>query len=388
MRVFIASDSFKGCMTSKSANEMMARGIHRADGSIETDLFVISDGGEGMTEAFASAFDAKKSTMKTVDLYGRGIHVLWAFDEKTQTACVDAAGMLGLTLYPRESRHVLDASSKGLGLVCREILKNRKVKRLVIGLGGTGTNDGGMGFAQAFGMVFYDQNHKVLSACAANLSRIAFIDKRRFTLPGDVELIAACDVSNHLLGSKGATHVYGRQKGLKPQQIVRIEEGMRQLNAKIIQTFHVDVNQLAGSGAAGGLGGMLCGPFGARMMSGIEVLEKGSTMIERMKKADYLFTGEGQSDAQSAYGKVVSRIGQIGKELDIPVIDVSGAIGLGAEKLYDQGVDAIFSTADRAMTFQSALRHGPEKLENATFNIMRLILAAERKTRHELETAD
>lgn len=341
-----------------------------------------------MTEAFASAFDAKKSSMKTTDLYGRGIHVLWAYDEKTHTACVDAASMLGLTLYARESRHPLDASSRGLGLVCREILKNRKVKRLVIGLGGTGVNDGGMGFAQVFGMVFYDRNRKVLPAGATSLARIAFIDKRGFTLPGDVELIAACDVSNRLLGSRGATHVYGRQKGLKPSQIVKVEEGMCQLNAKILQTFHMDMNELPGSGAAGGLGGMLCGPFGAKMISGIEVLERGSTMIERMKKADYIFTGEGQSDAQSAWGKVVSRIGQIGKELDIPVIDVSGAIGLGAEKLYDQGVTAIFSTADRAMTFQSALRHGPEKLENTSFNLMRLILAAERKTRHELETAD
>lgn len=368
-------------MTSMEANQHIARGLKEADPDVETDLFAISDGGEGMTDAFARAFGAPLQRMHTVDLYGRPIRIHWAIDEASSTACVDAASMLGVTLYPHGERYPLQASSYGLGEAIRQILSQKKIRRLIIGLGGTGVNDGGMGLAAAFGAVFYDRSRHVLEPCAASLTRIAFIDKRSFRFPASIELVAACDVSNHLLGSRGATHIFGRQKGLRPGQIAYVEKGMSQLRDKIQQTFHVDMNSQAGSGAAGGLGGMLISVFGARMTSGIDLLMESPLARDAFEKADFIITGEGQSDAQSASGKVVCRIGRMAADYGKPCICIAGALGEGYEKLYDCGVCAIFSTADRAMSFVYALRHGPQKLTQEAYNVMRLIAAA--KHMHE-----
>ena len=152
---------------------------------------------------------------------------------------------------------------------------------------------------------------------------------------------------------------------------------MEKLNAKIDQTFHVNMNDFTGAGAAGGLGGMLIGVFRARMVSGMEILEDGD-LKRALQECDFIFTGEGQTDSQSADGKVVSRLAAWAREYEIPMVVISGALGPGYERLYDQGVDAMFSTADRAMSFAYALRHGPKKLEQETWNLMRLILAARR----------
>lgn len=287
--------------------------------------------------------------------------------------------MLGVTLYPHGERKPLQASSYGLGKACRQILAQKKVDRLIIGLGGTGTNDGGMGFAQAFGVVFYDRNRKPLEACAANLAKIAFIDKRSFTPPASGMLEAACDVSNRLLGPKGATHVFGKQKGLRPQQVLQVEKGMQQLRDKLDQTFHVDVNAFASSGAAGGLGAMLIGVFKADCRSGVDILMEAPRLRQALETADYVITGEGQSDAQSASGKVVSRVGEISRSYGKPCICICGALADGYEKLYEQGIDAIFATADRAMSFVFALRHGPQKLAQEAYNVMKLILTVERR---------
>lgn len=379
MNYLIASDSFKGCMSSSEANERLKRGILRACPEAHTELFSISDGGEGMTQAFVQASHGQMRMLKAWDLYGRPFWSEYGVDENGTTACIEAAGTLGVTLYPHGRRRPMEASSYGFGMMVREVMK-RDVRRIILGLGGTGTNDGGMGFLQAFGCVFYDQYRKPLACCAQNLSKIAFIDKRGFHFDGSIELIAACDVDNPLLGPKGATKVFGRQKGLRPAQMEAVEKGMVHFAAKIRQTFHVDMTSKPGSGAAGGLGGILQSVFGARFESGIQVLADIGNLEEKIAQADFVLTGEGQSDLQSSYGKAVSRLARMGKACGTPVVCVSGALGVGYEKLYEQGVCALFSTADRAMSFTQALHHGPAKLEQTAYNLARLIAAAGKET--------
>lgn len=378
MKIFIASDSYKGCMSSVQANEQIERGIHRADPSVICDCFAISDGGEGFVEAFAAAGGMQIRSMTVSDLYGTRIRVQYAYDPNSRTAAVEAASMLGLTLTPRALRRPMDASSYGLGELCRQILREHEVDRLFIGLGGTGTNDGGMGFLEAFGAKFFDRSRRRIAPCANSLGKVAFIDKREFRVPSRVEMIAACDVVNPYTGAQGATHVFGPQKGLRPAQILLVEKGMRYFAGKIDQTFHVQLEDKPGGGAAGGLGGVLGEVFGAHMVSGIDLLASGRHMKEKMEAADLIITGEGQSDSQSACGKAVGRIGDLAKECGKPLIVISGALGKGYEALYDHGVCALFSTADRAMAFSQALQSGPEKLERAAENIMRLLLAAKR----------
>ncbi len=380
MKILIASDSFKGCMSSKEANWAMEKGILKADSHLQTECFPISDGGEGMVEAFIAAYEARRFKMATQDLYGVPITVDWALDEKTGTACVEAASCVGLTLYPPEIRYPMNTSSYGLGLLVKKVLARSDVKRIIIGLGGTGSNDGGIGFIAAFGAGFYDRQRCPLDPCTRNLNRIAYIEKRTFHYNTRKPIIAACDVSNPLLGEKGATYVFGRQKGLIPALQREVEVGMENLNRKVIQTFHVDMNRLKGSGAAGGLGGMILGIFGATMLSGIDVLEKGG-LFQKIQEADYVFTGEGQTDAQTIHGKAVAQIAHLCKRADVPLICICGGMLPGAELLYHEGVSAIFSSADRAMSFSYALSHGPEKVEKQAYNVTRLILAAERRKR-------
>lgn len=378
MKIFIASDSYKGCMSSREANYRIEKGLHKADPQAKCSSFCISDGGEGFVEAFAQAFQARVEKAEAHDLYGRPLTVSYAWQPERKTVCVEAASVLGLTLYPRPSRRPMEASSHGLGQLCAKLIRELSPQQVVIGLGGTGTNDGGMGFLGAFGARFYDRSRHLLRPSAQNLSKIAFIDKREFSFPASVQFVAACDVSNPFIGENGATHVFGRQKGLRPFQIAGVEKAMSWFCAKIDQTFHVNLNAYPGAGAAGGLGGMLGAVFDARIESGIRLLASGSRMIEEIQDADLVITGEGQSDEQSANGKAVAQIGKMASQYDKPVVVISGALSTGYEKLYDLGIDALFSTADRAMSFSQALKSGPEKLEAQAENIMRLLQAAER----------
>lgn len=375
MNFLIASDSFKGCMSSNEANERMKRGIEKALPHSRCKTFVISDGGEGMADAFVDACKGEMRMIKAWDLYGKPIFASYGYDPKTDTACIEAASTLGVTLYPHGRRKPLEASSFGFGMMVKDVMK-RGVRQIVIGLGGTGTNDGGMGFLQAFGCVFYDASRRPLPCCAQSLAKIAFIDKRGFRFDRSVKLIAACDVENPLLGMKGATYVFGRQKGMRAHQIEETERGMEHFAAKIQQTFHVDMTVCSGGGAAGGLGALLQSVFKAQFESGIQVLADIGRLEEKIAWADFLFTGEGQSDLQTSYGKAVSQLAHMARKYQIPVVCLSGALGVGYEKLYDQGVCALFSTADRAMSFSQALHHGPAKLEQAACNLARLIGAS------------
>ncbi len=372
MKILVASDSYKGCMTSKTANAQIAAGLTLSLPSAQIEQFPISDGGEGMAEAFASACHGKLYMAQTRDLYGMPIEVRWAYDPSTNTACIDAASCLGLTLYPKEQRRPMEASSYGLGVLIAEILRTSP-ERLIIGLGGTGTNDGGMGILAALGCRFFDASRRSLAAKAGNLHKIAFISKSHFRLPRQTQIIAACDVDNPLLGSHGATWFFGKQKGLSAQEQKRLEDAMAHYEAKLNQTFHVSTANMASAGAAGGIGAVLIGVMRAKARSGVSLLAEYGHLEEKIASSQLIFTGEGQTDAQTLHGKVVDVLCEMGKKANIPVICLSGALGIGYEGLYERGAAGIFSTADRAMSFKTALESGPTKLLKLSYNIGMLL---------------
>ncbi|WP_283651131.1 glycerate kinase family protein [Ileibacterium valens] len=372
MNILVACDSYKGCMSSAQANQQIKKGLIAANPELEVSTFEIADGGEGMVDAFVEASQGQIRKASCFDLYGRRIIVRYGYDPKTRTACVEAASCLGLTLYPKERRQPLETSSYGLGVLIREVIKT-DVETLIIGLGGTGTNDAGMGMLEAFGAVFYNKSRRRIHASSGTLNRIAFIDKSHFHFPGQISLVAACDVNNPLLGEQGATFIFGKQKGLSKMEQYRTESGVSHAADKIEQTFHVDIRSKPGSGAAGGLGGMLIGVLDARMEPGLEILARIGQFEEKIQNADLVITGEGQSDLQTLYGKAVFSVAQMAQAQNVPVIVLSGALCAGYEKLYDYGICGIFSTADRAMTFPVAIAQGPQKLEQAAFSLMKLI---------------
>ena len=372
MKVVIACDSFKGCMSSRQVASQVAKGIHRVNAQIETYEYVIGDGGEGTVEAFHETCQGCIQNVETTNAYGKKQMSEYTIIEDGNCAVIEVANIIGLSMTPREERYPLHGSSFGVGSVILDAI-NKGCKKIIIGLGGSATNDGGMGLLQCLGARFYDASHKYLSPQAMNLEKIRYIDFNRLNRLEGVELIAACDVKNHLLGDMGATNVFGKQKGLYPNQIKKVEAGMLNYRDQIQRYTKVDIDQFDGAGAAGGIGAVLIGILHAKMTPGIKLLMSYSDIEEKIAHSDLVITGEGQSDRQTMYGKVPVGILDIAKKYDKPVICLSGALGIGYMDLYDLGFVGIYSIADRAMNFQQALEHAPEKLEAASYALLRTI---------------
>lgn len=372
MKVVIACDSFKGCMTSKQVATQITKGIHRLDPTIQTVSYVIGDGGEGTVAAFHETCHGVMQQVKTTDAYGKKIETNYTLIENGTCAVIEVANIIGLSMHPREARTPFFGSSYGVGTVILDAVA-KGCKKIIIGLGGSATNDGGMGLLQSLGARFYDHNHQYLSPQAINLDKIRYIDFNRLNKLEGIELIAACDVKNYLLGEQGATYIFGKQKGFYPNQIKKLDLGMENLRDQILRYTSIDINTFEGGGAAGGIGAVLIGLLKAKMIPGISLLQSYSDMEDAIQSCDLVITGEGQSDQQTMFGKVPVGILNIANKYDKPCICLSGALGIGYMDLYPLGFVGIYSIADRAMSFQQALENAPDKLESATYSIFKTI---------------
>lgn len=372
MKVVIACDSYKGCMTSREVAQRMEEGIWQVDSNICTKSYIIADGGEGTVEAFHETCHGKKQIVQASDAYGKRIMTEYTIIDDGNTAVIEVANIIGLNMHEREKRAPFFGSSFGVGTVILHAVEIG-CKKIIIGLGGSATNDGGMGLLQALGCRYYDSMHQYLSPQAMNLEKVRYIDFNRLNKLEGIELIAACDVKNHLLGENGATYVFGKQKGFYPNQIRKIETGMENFRNQIQRYTSIDINEFEGGGAAGGIGAVLIGLLGAKMIPGIDLLLSCSDIEEEIADCDLVITGEGQSDQQTMYGKVPVGILRLANRYQKPCICISGALGIGYQSLYDLGFIGIYSIADRAMSFQQALEQAPEKLTAATYGIMKTI---------------
>lgn len=372
MKVVIACDSYKGCMTSREVAQRIEKGIWQVDSNICTKSYIIADGGEGTVEAFHETCQGKKQTVQASDAYGKRIMTEYTIIDDGNTAVIEVANIIGLNMHEREKRAPFFGSSFGVGTVILHAVE-MGCKKIIIGLGGSATNDGGMGLLQALGCRYYDSMHQYLSPQAMNLEKVRYIDFNRLNKLKGIELIAACDVKNHLLGENGATYVFGKQKGFYPNQIRKIEMGMENFRNQIQRYTNIDINEFEGGGAAGGIGAVLIGLLGAKMIPGIDLLLSCSDIEDEIADCDLVITGEGQSDQQTMYGKVPVGILRLANRYQKPCICISGALGIGYQSLYDLGFIGIYSIADRAMSFQQALEQASEKLTAATYGIMKTI---------------
>lgn len=372
MKIVVACDSFKACMTSKEAAGTIERGIKKANPEHEVLCFPMADGGEGTAQVFCELLNGEMEVTDTIDAYGERIEAGYAYCRDRDLVVMDVASCIGLGMVPKEKRNPLVTNSRGVGRMLKNII-DKGYKNIVIGLGGSSTTDGGMGVLAEFGVIFYDQRHRPLRPSSYGLGRIAYIDRSEFYFPKDVNLIVASDVKNPLLGEEGAVYVFGRQKGIFPNQMEEVDDWMAHYVQKMEQTFHVDLNANPGAGAAGGLGAVFTSVFGARMVSGVELCVEYAKLEDAIKEADLVYTGEGQSDAQTKFGKVPYGILQVAKKYNKPVICLSGALGLGYDELYEEGFIGIFSAADRAMDFHTALSLGPEKMEALAYSMTKCL---------------
>ncbi|MEO7299140.1 MAG: glycerate kinase [Verrucomicrobiota bacterium] len=333
LRVLIAPDKFKGTLSAKNAARAMARGWKKSRPEDVLELLPISDGGDGFGEIISQLIGAKPRKIKTVNAAHQPIETMWWWNAKTKTAVIESAKIIGLAMLPPKTFHPFQLDTFGLGKVLRAVQK-RGCRHCVIGIGGSATNDGGFGMARALGWKFLDQQGKIIESWIElkSLAKIASPKTAR------MKITVAVDVQNPLLGSRGATRIYGPQKGLREDDFDIAENALRKLAQVLSSAFRRSGNRLKaelqtkdfakipGAGAAGGLGFGLMAFLGAKPESGFEIFSLAANLEKRLLKKDLVLTGEGAIDRQTLMGKGVGQIALLCQKYRIPCIGIAGVV--------------------------------------------------------------
>lgn len=372
MNIVIASDSFKGSLTSKEAAQSIDAGIRRVFPDAHISRMSIADGGEGTAEALIDCLGGHMESVEVLSPQARKIRACYGVLSSGQVI-VEMAAASGLILEPEDQRKIMTATTFGTGQLIKAALEAGH-KIIYVAIGGSATNDGGIGMAQALGVSFLDRNGNEAGFGGQVLQNITSIDMTgRNPLVGQAEIIVMCDVDNPLYGPRGAAAVYGPQKGATPLQVSLLDDGLRHLGELVKNQLNKDNSEIPGSGSAGGLGFGLISFADARMSRGIEMMLDLCGFDEKIRHADLVITGEGQIDRQSAYGKVLAGISKRALIYNVPVIAVTGSIGEGAEELYRHGIRAISSAVCRPMDVREAIKNSDKLIPDATERIMRAI---------------
>lgn len=372
LKLLFASDSFKGSLTSRQTAEILEKAATEVFGSVECISLPVADGGEGTLDALLHAIHAKKIYVDAYDPLMRPIRVPFA-DLGGNSAVIEMAQVSGLPLVPVGERNPLHTTSYGTGEVLRHAL-DMGFRDITLAIGGSATNDGGMGFASALGIKFMDDTGVVLDGKGEDLEKVSKIDLSGLdSRIKETKLTVMCDVSNPLCGAEGAAYTYGAQKGADTAALEKLEKGMCNYRDVIKEIFSVDPDTISGSGAAGGLGAALAIFLGARMKPGIETVLDLAGFDGMLEGVDLVVTGEGRADWQSCYGKVMHGVGRRAKAKDIPVVGLCGSLGEGAFQLMDQGISSLMVTVDGPMGLSEAMEKAEDLYYKSALRMFRFI---------------
>ncbi|MCC3755871.1 glycerate kinase [Staphylococcus capitis] len=373
-KIVIAPDSFKESMTAKEAATAIQNGFQEVfNDQVTYDLIPMADGGEGTTEALKEALKATSYTVQVKDPLFRNIDASYARSDQYETAIIEMAEASGLHLLTHEERNPLQTSSYGTGQLINEALKHG-VKKIILGIGGSATNDGGVGMLQALGVSFKDVEHNEIKPGGAALNTIHRIDTTHLNpLLQNVEIKVACDVTNPLLGDQGATIIYGPQKGATEKMIPKLDSALSHYHDKIKEELQKSVKDIPGAGAAGGMGTALLAFLDANLQAGIDVVLDETRFQERVKDAQIVITGEGKMDKQTIYGKTPIGVAKVAKAYDIPVIAICGSLDDQYQEVYRHGIDTVFSITEYPSDLKTTLENGPQFMQRTATNIARLI---------------
>lgn len=371
MRKYVViPDSFKGCLSSGEICDIIAREIRRRDPEARVCALPVADGGEGTVDAFLGALGGEKVAVPCRDPYGRPLTAHYGLFPDGKTAVIEMAAAAGLPLVG-EDRRVADATTYGVGQLIAHALR-RGAERIILGLGGSATNDGGCGAAAALGVEFLDAEGKAFVPVGGTLRRIAHI-RTGGLLPAlrQAEVIAMCDIDNPLCGESGAAAVFAPQKGADAATVRMLDEGLAHLAAVIEKDLGRSLLTIPGGGAAGGFGAGSVAFLGARLQMGIEaVLDL--TDFDRLAADAYLvITGEGRLDSQSLRGKVVVGVARRARALGVPVVALVGSSETDIAAVYDAGVTAVFPINPAPTTLSEALAHARTHLAFTAENVLR-----------------
>ena len=377
MKVVIAPQTFKGGLSGVDAARAIHQGIVVVYPEAETVQIPVADGGDGTLDALVRSTGGQVFSARVTGPLGEPVLAPWgAMGEgraDEPTAVIEMARASGLALVPPRRRNARVTTSYGTGELIGQAL-DQGYRRIIVGLGGSATNDGGAGMAQALGVHFLDANGRELPFGGAPLARLVRIDmsglKRGLM---DARITAATDVTNPLCGPQGASAVYGPQKGASPEAVQELDQALDHLSKIIKRSLGLDVRDLPRSGAAGGLGAGLVAFLNVEISSGIDLVCEVLGLDSLLEGADLVITGEGRVDSSTVYDKAPVGVARRAKALGLPVIAMAGTLGVGYADVYQHGIDAVVPLVDRPLSFEESMSRTFDLLRGATERTMRLL---------------
>lgn len=362
MKILTAIDSFKGSLTSLEAGQAVAHGIQRADHSVDVSVRPLADGGEGTVEALVAGVNGELQSVMVTGPLGTPVNSQYGIIHETKTAVIEMSAAAGITLVPESSRNPLHTTTYGVGEIIKDAIQ-KGCRRFIVGIGGSATNDGGVGMLQALGYGFLNKNGQQVPFGAKGLEELESISDE-YVLPElkDCQFRVACDVTNILCGEQGCSAIFGPQKGATSSMIMQMDRWLSYYAALAKESYpHANAKQ-AGTGAAGGLGFAFLTFLNAQLESGIKIVLEETRLEDHVKEADMVITGEGRLDGQSVMGKAPVGVARLAKKYGKPVIAFAGSVDDSAKVCNESGIDAFFPILKGILTLDEAMQ--PEKAKN------------------------
>jgi len=376
MKIVIAPDSFKESLTALRVCEALEKGIKTHFPNAEISKVPMADGGEGTVQSLVDATDGEIIQTKVTGPLGKEVEAFYGILGDGNTAVIEMAAASGLHHVSMDERNPLITTTRGTGELILKAL-DHKVKYIIIGIGGSATNDGGAGMAKALGAKLLDANGAEIKEGGGSLDQLTAIDLTNLdSRLAEVKVEVACDVDNLLTGKTGATAVFGPQKGATPDMVKQLDRNLAHYAAVIEKEMDIHIQNVPGAGAAGGLGGGLLAFLSAELKPGVDIVIKATELENYIKDADLVITGEGRIDGQTIYGKTPIGVAKTAKKHSVPVIAIAGSIGAGSEAVYEHGISALFSVVPGAVDLSEALEKADENIERTAKNVASVIRLA------------
>ncbi|MFY7908098.1 MAG: glycerate kinase [Emticicia sp.] len=372
MKILLAPDKFRGSLDAPQVCEAMAEGIRMVSPAIEVVSLPMADGGEGTLDLLLWYSGGKKQIAKVQDPLGRIIEAEYGISADGKTAFIEMAMASGLRLLKADERNPLKTSTFGTGELIKTVVA-LGVENIILGIGGSATTDAGIGMAAALGWKFLDENGQELNPIGENLLKVKKIQPPISSNQFPVLITVACDVTNPLFGENGAAYIYGPQKGADKEAVELLDKGLQNIAEIFTKDFGKDYAQIAGTGAAGGLGFGLMAFMNAELKEGVKLLMDFCAFEENLKNVNLIITGEGKIDNQTLQGKLIKGITDLATHAQIPIAAICGTLDVSPKELQEIGINYATSILNRPMNLDDALKYGHEGVRNATFYLVNLL---------------
>ncbi|WP_072281680.1 glycerate kinase [Rappaport israeli] len=372
MNILIAPDSFKESLSALEVAQAIATGFKKVFPDAQYQLLPMADGGEGTVQSIIDATQGKRIYNTVTDPLGNPTQAFWGITGDGKSAIIEIAQASGLHLVPNAQRNPLITTSYGTGELIKAAL-DEGVQHIILGIGGSATNDAGVGLLQALGAQFFDEQNQKLDYGGAALTKLSRINLGKLhPRLQQVHIDVACDVNNPLCGAQGASAIFAPQKGATEAQVKQLDRALLHFAQKVQQQFNIDIQTPKGAGAAGGMGsGLLLLPH-ATLKSGVTIVAEALNLAKKISQADLIITGEGRMDAQSIQGKTPIGVAQIAKTAGKPVIAIVGSLRADYSAVYKHGIDAVFPIITQIDTPENTLQQAHNNLKSSAENIARL----------------